>query len=530
MAAIRFENVHFHYDEPFAPVFEGLSVAIDTQWRTALVGRNGRGKTTLLQLLRREIWPTRGVVAGPAETSYFPYEPREPARPTLQVIRECIAPFDSWEGEMETLLRRADDQSLARYGQVLETYENLGGYDVDARIEREMRALGMDPRLLPQSYESLSGGEQTRALIVALFLRKDRFPLIDEPTNHLDMEGRELLGAYLASKAGFLLVSHDRHFLDLCTDHVLAMRRKDVELTAGSFSEWKRQADRAEEHERRTREKLEREVRSLERAARQRRQWSDTKEKEKIGSKDDKGRIGHLAAKQMKRALSIKRRTRERVEKKRSLLRNAEKERQLKLEPKRGARESLLSVVNLGVDIGSREILSRLNFTLAKGERVAVVGPNGSGKTTLLSTIAGELEPTRGSVDLPRHVSRIVSHQVPRWNRGLLRDHLEREEIDETRFRTILGSLSVSGAVFDRPLETFSQGERKKVDLCRSFLEPTHLLLWDEPLNYIDLASRDQIERVVLQHEPTLLFVEHDRWFVERVATGVVDLGSPSPA
>jgi lincosamide and streptogramin A transport system ATP-binding/permease protein len=162
---------------------------------------------------------------------------------------------------------------------------------------------------------------------------------------------------------------------------------------------------------------------------------------------------------------------------------------------------------------------------LHRGDRIALIGPNGSGKTTLLRAISGEVTLTAGLIHLPRYLTAARAYQQPLWDGGLLRNHLRHLTMDETRFRNIMAAFGVTGEIFDRPLETFSQGELKKVDLCRSFLDPTHLLLWDEPMNYIDLMSREQIEAVVLKYEPTMLFVEHDRWFIDRIATGVVELG-----
>jgi lincosamide and streptogramin A transport system ATP-binding/permease protein len=268
---------------------------------------------------------------------------------------------------------------------------------------------------------------------------------------------------------------------------------------------------------------LKREIRSLAKSARQRRGWSALKEKEKRGA-GDKGFISRRAARQMKRALAIERRIRDRIAEKKELLRNMEKEYNLKLTTGRKSPEITLSIENVTVEIEGRRILRSFSLPVHRGERIAVVGPNGCGKTTLLRTISGELAPAEGRIYLPRHLKVVRAYQTPLWNRGYLRECLQDRGLDEASFRGAMGAFGVSGEIFDRPLETFSQGERKKVDLCRSFLHPTHLLLWDEPMNYIDLMSREQIEDAVLKGRPTLLFVEHDRWFIDRIATDVVEL------
>lgn len=524
MAQILIDQLSFHYDDPWVQVFDKVELTLDTSWRTALVGANGKGKTTLLQLLTRTVEPSGGRIVCQGACSYFPYQPSQPQRPTFDVIKDAIAPFAAWEREMATLTEKGDSESLERYSELLERFQKLDGYGIEARIEREFASLGMAPELLQRPYDTLSGGEQTRAQLVTLFSRSDRFPLIDEPTNHLDMQGRAVLGEYLAGKPGFILVSHDRHFLELCSDHVVSLNRSDIRLHRGGFADWERQVALETAHEKRRQDNLKREIRSLQRAAQERRRWSHAKEKEKRGAAD-KGRIGHLAAKQMKRALGIERRAQDKVSEKKTLLKNVEKEHQLKLDAASAGSKTVVNASGLTIGFEKTALVSELSFSLERGDRVAIMGPNGCGKTTFLRTVAGELKPLAGHLSFPAHLDRAQATQTPRWRDGLLRDHLNQASIDETQFRNIMGCFGLLGDVFDRPLETFSQGQRKKVDLCRSFLAPAHLLIWDEPLNYIDLSSRAMIEEVILEHQPTLLFVEHDRRFVERVATAVLELG-----
>jgi len=154
-----------------------------------------------------------------------------------------------------------------------------------------------------------------------------------------------------------------------------------------------------------------------------------------------------------------------------------------------------------------------------------LIGSNGSGKTTLFNAICKEIPIRSGLIHVPGNVTMLRAYQKPLWVSGNLREHIQRGNIDETRFRQILGVMGVSGDIFDRPLETFSQGQLKKVDLCRSFIRPVHLLLWDEPVNYVDVMSREQIEEAILAFKPNLLFIEHDKYFIDRIATDVVRIG-----
>jgi len=521
VATITLSGVGFQYPRSPVEVFSDLNLSLDTTWKTGLVGNNGMGKTTLFRLLHGEIQAARGTIEVPIRTHFFPYAVPDPSRPTLAVIRDSIAPFNQWEREMEVLLREPTTSNLELYGELLQQYQALDGYGIDARIKKELVSTGVSADLLERPYHTLSGGEQTRALIIPLFIRPGELPLIDEPTNHLDMAARDQLAHYLSAKGGFILISHDRAFLDQCVDHIVSLNRADVRVNQGTFSDWHHQMALETEHERRRSENLQRQVRQLEAAARKRRVWSGRKEKQKKGALD-KGRVGKLAARVMKRALSIERRVQQNIDEKRTLLQNVEKERQLRLETHAKGSGALLQIECITVIRGARTLIDAFSLEVQRGDRIAIVGPNGSGKTTLLAAICGEIPLHSGCIRRPARVQITRAFQSPIWCRGRLKDHLLDCKMEETRFRQILGVMGVSGEVFERPLETFSQGQLKKVDLCRSFLNPSHLLLWDEPLNYVDLMSREQIENVVLESRPTLLFIEHDRYFVEEVATKVV--------
>lgn len=236
MATIICRGLAFGYDGTESDVFKDLELVIDTGWRAALAGRNGRGKTTLLRLIHGDLVPDRGTIERSAATSYFPPPMDGPTLPARQAVKDAIAPYRRWEAEMESLLVDGGDMALARYGDLLAAYQEAGGYAIDARIETELAALDIAEELWRRPFSSLSGGEQTRCLLAGLFAQPHGYALIDEPTNHLDGEGRRLLARYLRTKAGFLLVSHDRAFLDTCCDHVVALNPDTVEVQRTSFS------------------------------------------------------------------------------------------------------------------------------------------------------------------------------------------------------------------------------------------------------------------------------------------------------
>lgn len=524
MSSIVLNSVTFYYTSPEEKLFDNLNLNISTDWKLGLIGRNGKGKTTLLNLINKSITPVKGTVHTDIDTNYFPYYPANIFDDTMNVIKENVTPYAFLEAKMKLLTSKNDKKSMAEYGEVLEKYQELNGYEIDSMIEKEFDDLGMSSNLLKREFSSLSGGEQTRSLLVSLFLKKDSFALIDEPTNHLDMEGRKVLGKYLSKKGGFILVSHDRYFLDLCIDHIVSINNNDVRVSKGNYSQWKYNADLEEEYEKRKSNKLKREIKSLAVAARKRRQWSDKKEKEIKGSGIDKGFISHRSAKLMKRALNIESRVGKKLEEKKALLKNVEKERSLKLNEKSKSVKKLISISNAYLKLGNKVVLDDFSLTANEGDRVAIIGGNGCGKTTLVKVLIGELDLDEGLLYKPNFITISSARQNPLWDKGSLRKHLKDESIDETKFRNIMGVLGASGNLFERPLESFSKGELKKVELCKSFLEPSNLLIWDEPLNYIDVMSREQIEKVILKNKQTMIFTEHDKIFIEKIATHIIKL------
>ncbi|NIA22910.1 MAG: ATP-binding cassette domain-containing protein [Proteobacteria bacterium] len=520
---IIFNNVKFYYSDPYVPVFDGISFEIDTKWRAGFIGRNGTGKTTILNLIRGELKPVGGTISVPEKMYYFPYEIGDKNVIVREAILASVAPFRKWERRMEELLKRGDERDLQEYAEILDMYEKHEGYTIQSKIEKEIVRMGMDEAILRENFANLSGGEQTKVMILSLFLRKGEYPLIDEPTNHLDIEGREIVAEYLSKKEGFLLVSHDRYFLDICTDHIVSLNKGGLRVNKGNFSEWKYNMELEIEYETRRDRNLKRQIKSMERAANRFRRWSFRIEKTKIGA-GDKGAIGAASARMMKKAISTEKRKKRNVQEKKKLLKNKEKKRKLKLKTESLAPDILLSVTNLSLGYGERTVIEDFSLILKKGDRIAITGKNGSGKTTLIRAILGELKPIEGIIYKPSYISLTFARQIPEWEKVYLKDIVKSREVDLSNFRNILASMGIKGDIFERPISTFSLGEQKKVEMAFSFVKPSNIYVWDEPLNYIDLFSREQIEEVILRYQPTMLFVEHDRYFIEKIATNIINL------
>ncbi len=523
MSIISVNNLTFSYDTGCENIFENTSFEIDTDWKLGFIGRNGRGKTTFLKLLMGNL-EYRGTITASTEFDYFPFETKGDI-PTIEAARSAICPFSFWEEEMYKCIKENSENSMKKYGELLDLYMNNDGYIINELIEKEIRKLDVSSDVLSRPFSTLSNGERTKIMLSSLFLKKNNFLLIDEPTNHLDSDGRDCVAEYLSSKKGFILVSHDRYFLDRTVDHILSINKNNIEVQKGNFSSWQENKDRQDNYEISQNDKLKKEINQLETAFRRTAGWSDKVEKSKIGEHSpDRGYIGHKAAKMMKRAKSIELRKENSLNEKRKLLKNIEKYDSLKVIPSAYHKDTLINVDNLSVSYGERTILNNVSFTINQGDRIALRGKNGSGKSTILKILTGKNENYRGTVNIGSNLNISYVPQDTSFLNGSFSDFIITENINESIFRTLLAKLDMDSYDFSKNLEELSEGQKKKVLIAKSLSQSSHIYIWDEPLNFIDVYSRIQIEELINEFEPTMIFVEHDRIFNENIATKEVHL------
>ncbi len=512
MSLIDVVDLSFAWEGSYDEVFSHVSFQIDTDWKLGFIGRNGRGKTTFLKLLCGQ-YPFQGRIISNVDFEYFPYEVSGQDRMTSEIIEELTSGSEEW------------------------------------RIFRELNLLGVDAEILYRPFSTLSFGERTKVLLAALFTGDNRFLLIDEPTNHLDVEGRRIVAEYLNRKKGFILVSHDRHFLDACINHVLSINKRNIDVQKGNFSTWYAGKEAEDRREMLQNEKLRSEVRRLGQSARQACGWSDKVEKSKKGQRisglrPDRGHIGHKSAKMMKRAKVIERRKTEAAKEKAGLLKNIDDTEELKLSPAVYHSGRLAEIRDLSIyypqaagrDLprgedpghagksGSVEIVRGVGFEICQGDRVCLKGRNGSGKSSILKLLSGEDIQYQGLCHIGSGMRISYVPQDTSGIKGRLDDLAAECGIQESLFKTILRKMGMERTQFDKNMEEYSAGQKKKVLLAKSLCEQAHLYIWDEPLNYIDVLSRIQIEKLLLTYRPTMIFVEHDEEFLKKAATKIVDL------
>ncbi|MBS7217479.1 ribosomal protection-like ABC-F family protein [Thomasclavelia spiroformis] len=486
MGLLEVKNLTFGYDNQIENVFDNISFKIDTNWKLGLIGRNGKGKTTLLNLFCGN-YDYQGEITQNYLFDYFPFLIQDENLKTIDIIDNILDDYQLWE------------------------------------VERELSLLDVDLIVLDQMFSTLSKGEQTKVLLAVLFLKPHDIVLIDEPTNHLDYHGRKILSNYLRKKQGFILVSHDRNFLDSCIDHVLVINRTSIEVIKGNFSLWYELKNNQDELEIQKNKHLKKDIKRLKTAAKQNENWSHkveaTKSARVSGEKGDRGFIGHKAAKMMQRSKNVERRINRAIEEKSGLLKNVETVEKLKIAPLVYSKKCLCYLENIKIIYDNRAIVENVSFSINRHERINLVGKNGSGKSSIIKLIMGGNIEYEGKINIGSNLKIAYLSQDDSNLSGSLDDYARDNDLDLSLFKTILRKIDFSRELFLQDISTYSKGQKKKVMLAGVLCQSAHLYILDEPLNYLDIFTRMQIQELLLSFDATVLFVEHDQYFCDNVAT-----------
>ena len=492
MSLISVTNLTFGYEGSYDNIFENVSFQIDTNWKLGFTGRNGRGKTTFLNLLLGK-YSYSGNIKSDVTMEYFPYQVDDMSKYGIEIMKS-ICPFaEDWE------------------------------------FIKEASLLDVDAETLYRPFNTLSNGERTKVLLASLFLTPNHFLLIDEPTTYLDADARRIVGEYLKNKKGFILVSHDRMLLDSCVDHIIAINRNNIEIQQGNFSTWWHNKKLQDEFELSQSIKLQKEITKLKQSARQISNWSDKVEKSKkgtnnSGSKIDRGFVGHKSAKMMKRAKNQENRISNALSQKSKLLKNIQESDSLKISSIPFPKNTLVNAVGLSLYYDDKPVSCDISFQINQGDRVLLKGKNGSGKSTLLKLICGENIQYSGILEIGSNLKISYVSQETDYLKGSLSEYAEKCGIEESLFKSILRKLGFERTQLEKKIENLSAGQKKKTLIARSLCEKAHLFVWDEPLNYIDIISRIQIEELLLEYQPTMVFVEHDIAFQDNITTKVIQI------
>ena len=492
MSLISINNLTFGYEGSYKNIFENVSFNIDTDWKLGLIGRNGKGKTTFLNLLQDK-YEYKGTISKNVDVDYFPFEVKDKEKLAIEIVNDIVPNVQDWE------------------------------------IIKELNLLNTDVEILYRKFNLLSGGEQEKILLISLFLKGNNFLLIDEPTNHLDIETRNNLINYLERKKGFIVVSHDRNFLDKIVDHIISINNTNIEIQKGNFSSWKANKDKQDNFEMVQNEKLSKDINKLEVASRNTAKWSNEVERSKYKTNNsektiDRGYLGHKSAKMMKKSKVMEQRIQKAIDEKTNLLKNIDRNDTLKIIPLTSNKTPLISVNKLQIKYNNESIFKPISFEVNSGDRIAIIGKNGVGKSSVLKLILGQNIQYDGEINIANNIKTSYVSQSTEYLKGSLKDFVYNNEIDESIFKAMLVKMGLSQSDFDTNIQDMSEGQKKKVLIAKSISEQANIYIWDEPLNYIDILTREQIEDAILKYKPTLIFVEHDETFIEKVATKIIKL------
>ena len=492
-------------------ILDGLTFQVDQGERVGLLGKNGAGKTTLFKVLTGELdWDEGEVHVAPGKgvglISQIPVYP--PAYTVEDVLQTAFDRLHAMEAEMARLAEQmgadTDPALLRRYDALTAAFEAGGGYDTQTELNKVCNGLEISQDMRGQLFSSLSGGEKTRVNLARLILEDTDILLLDEPTNHLDLRATEWLEEYLDRYKGTVLaISHDRWFLDRVVRRVIEIHDGKAEFYAGNYSFY------VEEKERRYEEKL--------------KQYE--KEQAKLEQLQEAADKLHLWAfmgndKLHKRAFSI--------EKRMERIRTTDKPtKERRLDIKFGESEfrgdEVLTIKELK-SFDGRTLFDHVNLEVIGGERIALLGDNGTGKSTLLKILLGEEEPDSGKLRMGPTVKVGYLPQIIRFShpeRNLVDTMIYDQDCSTQTARNRLAAFNFRGEDVFKPVSALSGGEQSRLRLCMLMDEKINLLILDEPTNHLDVASREWIEEAVESYEGNLLFVSHDRYFINRFATRI---------
>ena len=535
MSLLNVANLSFCYPSQSISLFEKVSFEINPGDRIGLVGPNGSGKSTLLRLLAGELEPQTGSIVRRQQLR-LSYVRQESTAPNEQLLREYVLMANPELGMIYQQFRTLETQldcceHASRYAEHLNTYQERDGFRLQAEAEKLLDGLGFRPHERDLPMGLLSSGQRARSELVRLLLSPANLLLIDEPTNHLDIVAREWLENYLSNlETAYLVVSHDRTFLNEATSRIFEIRHLGFAVYEGNYQFYLAQRELRERQAWQQFEAQQRRSEAADNSARRRLSLANKVARAPRGIRSGHDFYRSKAAKVARTARILRKRVlREPI---------AMKPWQedpipaLRFENVSVSTGVALRVEGLSKTCEDKVLFHNLSFNVQSGERWGILGPNGSGKTTLIQVLLGKVPADAGRVQFGRNV-RIAYYAQEGQNLDLAKSPVElglEVNPNETWVRTILGCLRLRGEKAAFPIQTMSAGERAKVALARTLLGGANLLLLDEPTNHLDIDAREAVEETLSHYPGTILFVSHDRYFINTLADEILDLSPKGPS
>ncbi|WP_240522901.1 ABC-F family ATP-binding cassette domain-containing protein [Bacillus cereus] len=502
-------------------ILANIKLEVQTKDRIALVGRNGAGKSTLLKIIAGELSHDGGEIIKPKDVSIGYLAQNTGLETSLKIWDEMLTVFTHLQ-QMETKLRRLEQEMgkeenfsnaatyeklLADYDQLQLDYKDQGGYQYEADIRSILSGLGFPVETHQTTISTLSGGQKTRLALGKLLLTKPDLLILDEPTNHLDIETLTWLEQYLQGYPGaILIVSHDRYFLDKLVTQVYEISNKESRRFVGNYSKYLDLKSALYEQEMKRYEKQQDEIAKLE----------------------------DFVQKNIARASTTKRAQsrRKQLDRMELLTRplGDSKSASFHFDIEKQSGNDVLQVKDATIGYDADPIIEHVTMRLTRGDSVALVGPNGIGKSTLLKSIVNKLPLLNGNVSFGSNVS-VGYYDQEQANltssKRVLNELWDEYPLQpEKEIRTILGNFLFTGDDVLKPVSSLSGGQKARLALAKLMMQKSNLLILDEPTNHLDLNSKEILENALIDYPGTLLFVSHDRYFINRVTTTVVELST----
>ncbi|PFD99128.1 ABC transporter ATP-binding protein [Bacillus cereus] len=502
-------------------ILANIKLEVQTRDRIALVGRNGAGKSTLLKIIAGELSHDGGEMIKPKDVSIGYLAQNTGLETSLTIWDEMLTVFTHLQ-QMETKLRRLEQEMgkeenfsnatsyerlLADYDQLQLDYKDQGGYQYEADIRSILSGLGFPVETHQTTISTLSGGQKTRLALGKLLLTKPDLLILDEPTNHLDIDTLTWLEQYLQGYPGaILIVSHDRYFLDKLVTQVYEISNKESKRYVGNYSKYLDLKAALYEQEMKRYEKQQEEIAKLE----------------------------DFVQKNIARASTTKRaQSRQKQLDRMELLTRPlsdSKSASFHFDIEKQSGNDVLQVKDVSIGYDEEPIIGHVNMRLTRGDSVALVGPNGIGKSTLLKSIVNKLKALSGEISFGSNVS-IGYYDQEQANltssKRVLNELWDDYPLEpEKEIRTILGNFLFTGDDVLKPVSSLSGGQKARLALAKLMMQKSNLLILDEPTNHLDLNSKEILENALIDYPGTLLFVSHDRYFINRVTTTVVELST----
>jgi ATP-binding cassette, subfamily F, member 3 len=501
-------------------ILSNIKLEVQTRDRIALVGRNGAGKSTLLKIIAGQMSHDSGEIMKPKDVTIGYLAQNTGLESNLSIWDEMLSVFATLQN-LENKLRQFELQmsdpeifnNTPVYERVLKDYDilqvqfkDMGGYQYEADIRSVLHGLNFHTFDYSTKISSLSGGQKTRLALGKLLLTKPDILILDEPTNHLDIDTLSWLEQYLQNYEGaILIVSHDRYFLDKVVNQVYEVSRKQISKFVGNYSSYLDQ--KAENYER--------EMKLFEK------------------QQDEIAKLQDFVARNLARASTTKRAQSRRKQLDRMDVMDRplgnEKSATFSFDIDKQSGNEVLNVYNVAVGYGAQKVSESISIRITRGESIALVGPNGIGKSTFLKTIVQKLEPLEGSFQFGSNVTIGYYDQEQAEltsNKRVLNELWDEFPLkSEKEVRTVLGNFLFSGDDVLKIVSTLSGGEKARLALAKLMMQKSNFLILDEPTNHLDLDSKEVLENALIDYPGTILFVSHDRYFINRIVTKVLELG-----